>query len=399
MNLDDYRKKIDEIDSELLAKLEERMRVAEKIAEYKKAQGLPVADYMREKELLEKILEKSSPDLASYNRILYSGILEASKDHQRKITQDDSALTKEIQHALETTPKVFPQSATVACQGVQGAYSQEACEKLFKIPKIMFVKKFDGVFTAIESGLCEYGILPLENSSAGSVNQVYDLMMEHNFHIVRSARLKVNHCLLASSAVSKTSDADYNTNHNTGHIKDHIKNHIKEIYSHPQAISQCAKYIKALGDVKVVECENTAEAAKFVAESGRTDIAAIGSSENGRLYGLDIVESGIQDSGNNYTRFICISKNLEIYPGANKTSIMMTLPHKPGSLYNVLARFNAMGINLEKLESRPLPDKDFEFMFYFDIQESVYSDEFLRMINQLEDMSLDFKYLGSYLDV
>ncbi len=379
MSMDDYRKKIDEIDSVILAKLEERMRVAEDIAKYKKDNGLPITDYLRERELMDKITEKSSADLAEYSRMLYRDILEMSKDHQHKIIQEDSELVKEIRAALKDTPDLFPSAASVACQGVPGAYSQEACDKLFKMPNIMFVKNFDGVFAAIDKGLCKYGILPLENSSAGSVNQVYDLMMEHNFHIVRSTRLKVNHCLLANPGAKKES--------------------IKEIYSHPQALAQCAKYLKTFDGAEVHECENTATAAKFVSESGRSDIAAIGSDINGRLYNLDCLASGIQDSGNNYTRFICISKDMEIYPGANKTSIMMTLPHKPGSLYNVLARFNAMGINLEKLESRPLPDKDFEFMFYFDIQESVYSEEFVRMINQLDEVSLEFRYLGSYLEV
>lgn len=378
MSLDDYRKEIDEIDDVLIEKLEQRMRIAEKIAEYKKEKSLPAFDYLREREKLDEIIEKSSSDLAGYNKILFSSILEVSKDHQLKTIQQESHVVKDVKIALKNTPEIFPESAVVACQGTQGAYSQEACDKMFKLPRIMYMKNFNGVFAAIKDGLCEYGILPLENSSAGSVNQVYDLMMEYNFHIVKSIRIKVNHYLLAKPGVKKED--------------------IKEIVSHPQAINQCEKYLKNFPMAKITEFENTAEAAKMVAESDRTDIAAIGSGENGKLYGLEPLDSGIQDNENNYTRFICISKDLEIYPGANKTSIMMVLDHKPGALYNVLARFNAMGVNLEKLESRPLPSRDFEFMFYFDIAESVYSDEFVRMLNQLEEMSRKFKYLGSYLD-
>ena len=378
MSLEGYRKKIDELDCDILSKLEERMRVAEKIARVKKEEGLPIENLLREKELMNGILEKSSPDLVGYNRILYNTIFELSKDHQRKVINEESVLIGEIRKAMESTSGDLPQNPVVACQGIQGAYSQEACEKLFKMPKIMYVENFSGVFSAIESGLCQYGILPLENSSAGSVNQVYNLMMEYDFHIVRSIKLKINHYLLALPGV-KASD-------------------IKEIISHPQALAQCEEYLRKYPNARITECENTAIAAKRVSESRRSDFAAIGSEENGRLYGLNTLDDCIQDRENNYTRFIAISKKLEIYPGANKTSLMMVLDHKPGALYNVLARFNAMGINLEKLESRPLPERDFEFMFYFDIQESVYSEEFVRMINQLEEISREFKYLGSYLD-
>ena len=137
----------------------------------------------------------------------------------------------------------------------------------------------------------------------------------------------------------------------------------------------------------------------MVAESGRTDVAAIASSENRDLYGLEVIEEAIQDNDNNYTRFICITKDLEIFPGANRTSLMLVTNHKPGSLYQVLARFNAMGINIIKLESRPIPSTDFEFMFYFDIDESVYSDNFIRMINQLNLNCREFIYLGSYIEL
>ena len=377
--LKDCRVKIDSIDEQLIKLLDERMRVAEDIAAIKREEGRPVADLIREREKLQKIEESSAPDMAAYNRILWNSIMELSKDHQMQAASEETPLVKEIRRAIESTEKVFPETAAVACQGVPGAYSETACGKFFKMPRIMFVKSFEGVFSAINSGLCRYGVLPLENSTAGSVNKVYDLMMKYDFHIVKSARVKINHCLLALPGAKPAG--------------------IREIRSHEQALAQCESYLKRFPDALITPCENTAAAAKYVAESGRTDIAAIGSEENGRLYGLECLDSGIQDSQNNYTRFICISKDLEIYPGACKTSIMMTLDHKPGSLYNVLARFNAAGINLEKLESRPLPDRDFEFMFYFDIGETVYSDGFIRMMNQLEEVSRQFKYLGSYSEV
>ena len=213
-----------------------------------------------------------------------------------------------------------------------------------KTPFIMYFKNFEGVFTAIEQGLCQYGILPIENSTAGSVKKVYDLMIHHKFSIVRTFRLKIDHNLLANPGADLTT--------------------IKEIYSHEQAINQCSGFLAQLPGVKVIPVENTAVAAEMVASSGRTDVAAISSRSCMELYGLVSLATSIQDEGNNRTRFICISKNLEIYPGSDKTSIMMILNHRPGALYRVLARLYALGINVTTLESRPLPDRDFEFMFY-----------------------------------
>ena len=379
MNLEDYRKQIDVIDKEIVEKLEQRMRTAENIAKYKKENHLDVLDALREREKLEEITEMASDDMASYTRILYNTIMEVSKDHQRKFTHEDTPLVKSIKEAIEVTPKVFPVQATVACQGVEGAYSQQACDKLFKMPKIMYMKNFNGVFAAINQGLCQYGILPLENSTAGSVNQVYDLMMKYNFHIIKSVKLKIDHSLLAKKGTDKQE--------------------IKEIFSHEQAIMQCQDYLKNFPLAKITICENTAEAAKMVAESERTDVAALASYTCGQLYGLNCIEEDVQDNGNNYTRFICISKNMEIYPGSNKTSLMLVVGHRPGSLYNVLARFNALGINIFKLESRPIPERDFDFMFYFDIEAEVYSEEFLRLMNQIQELSQEFKYLGSYTEI
>jgi chorismate mutase/prephenate dehydratase len=236
------------------------------------------------------------------------------------------------------------------------------------------------VFSAVRDGLCEYGVLPLENSTAGSVNMVYDLMMRYDFKIARSVRLKVDHNLLVREGVAK---AD-----------------IREVFSHEQAIQQCAGYLKTLGkDVKITAVANTAEAAKMVAQSGRNDAAALSSRSCAKLYGLSCLESSVQDKGNNYTRFICITKNMEIYPGANRTSVMLTTAHRPGSLYQVLGRIYALGVNVVKLESRPIPERDFEFMFYFDLEADVYSDEFKRLMCELEAMCEEFHYLGSYLEI
>ena len=380
MELQELRSKIDEIDAQLTKLFEARMDVAAEIGAWKRENHMPVLDAARERDKLNAIAAESREDMQTYTQMLYSMIFELSRSHQSDLTRSQSSLRKEVEQAIEGTDRLFPTSPIIACQGTEGAYSQIAGTRMFKSPKIMYFKSFDSVFSAIESGFCQYGILPIENSSAGSVKKVYDLMLRHKFYVVRSCRLKIDHNLLAAPGVKKED--------------------IREIFSHQQALDQCAGYLEQFGpDVKITRCENTAMAAEAVAKSERRDIAAIASYDCASLYGLKCLESDIQDRGNNYTRFICISKKLEIYPGANRTTVMMTLPHRPGSLCRALSRFYSLGINITKLESRPLPERDFQVMFYFDLETSVYSGECGRMIDDLDSISEDFRYLGSYSEV
>lgn len=243
----------------------------------------------------------------------------------------------------------------------------------------MYFKTFEAVFNAVDKGMCRYGILPIENSSAGSVNQVYDLMKKFRFSIVRGVKLRINHTLLAKKGVQLEG--------------------IKEIYSHEQGLNQCSEFLRANPQIKANVCENTAVAAKLVAQSDRTDIAAISSRECAELYGLQILSDHIQNSDNNYTRFICISRSLEIYPGADKMSLMFSLPHRPGTLYSVITKFATLGLNLTKLESRPIPGKDFEFMFYFDASVSAHSEELLKLLAELEGTLEQFSFLGCYAEI
>ena len=379
MNLSDLRVEIDKIDDQMVSLFAQRMDIAAQIADFKKENGMPILVPAREREKLQDVAEKAGTEMANYTRALYSMLFELSRSYQSKRNAIATPLYHQIMDSIENTPKLFPQAPMVACQGVEGAYSQIACEKMIKNPYIMYFKNFDGVFNAIEQGLCQYGILPIENSTAGSVKTVYDLMIKHNFSIVRTFRLKIDHNLLVNKG-AKLSD-------------------ITEIYSHEQAINQCRTYLDALPGVKVIPVENTAVAAQMVAQSGRKDVAALSSRTCAELYGLDCLAASVQDKGNNRTRFICISKNLEIYPGSDKTSIMMVLSHKPGALYKVLARLYVLGINVTKLESRPIPDRDFEFMFYFDLETSIYSEEFAQLMCELDELCEEFKYLGSYNEV
>ena len=379
MDIQELRHQIDEIDDQLVELFTQRMAVAANISAYKKERNLPIYVPAREREKLQDVAKKAGVDMANYTQVLYSMIFELSRSYQSKLGDSVSPLYQNITEAIQNTPKLFPQQAMVACQGVEGAYSQIACEKMFKKPGILYFKNFEGVFQAIDKGLCQYGILPIENSTAGSVKKVYDLMIRHSFSIVRTFRLKIDHNLLANPGTTLES--------------------IKEVYSHEQAINQCADFLSTLKGIKIIPVENTAIAAEMVANSGRTDVAALSSRSCAELYGLKNLAASVQDKGNNYTRFICISKKMEIYPGADKTSIMMVLDHKPGALYKVLARLYVLGINVTKLESRPLPDRDFEFMFYFDLDTSIYSEEFVQLMCELDDLCEEFQYLGSYSEV
>lgn len=378
MSIQDYRQEIDKVDEELVRLFNKRMEVIKEVAEFKKESKTPLYDGERERQLIAKAAERSAQDTELYTRVLFSTLTNVSRAYQSRMLSADKQLADTISTALENTPKLFPERAIVACQGTEGAYSQHACEKMFKLPQIMYMASFEAVFKAVDSGLCRYGILPLENSTAGSVSMVYDLMSQYNFYIVRSVRCRINHALL-SKATSLSQ--------------------IKEIWSHEQAIDQCAQFLSEHKDIKVVPFGNTAAAAKEIAESGRTDVAVIASPDCAALYGLNVLKRNIRDNASNDTRFICISKELEVYPGADRTSMKLTLPHRPGSLYHILAKFFASDINLVKLESRPLPGSDFEFMFYFDVSESVYSPVLSTLLCELDAETEDFEYLGSYTEL
>lgn len=379
--LSELRQEIDRIDAEIFRLFSERAEVSGDVAAYKREHGMRVFDPARERAKVADAASRAPEDLATYAQVLMELLMEASRSRQHALLADsaDDPTLAHIQQARAATPELFPPSARVSCQGVEGAYSQIAAERIFRHPQISYAPTFDAVFRTVEQGLARYGVLPLENSTAGSVNQMYDLMMEHSFHIVRTTRVKIDHNLLALPGAEFSS--------------------IRDIYSHEQAIGQCAEFLSGLPDVRVHVCENTAVAARRVAESGRTDAAALSSRPCADLYGLEVLASAVQDRDNNYTRFACISKDLEVYPGADRASLMIVLPHAPGALYKLLAKFYALDINILKLESRPIPERDFEFMFYFDIACPVAAPEFSSLMATIGSLCQECRFLGSYTEV
>lgn len=378
-DLSEIRKRIDAIDTQICDLFSQRMQCTHEVAEYKRANNKPVLDRGRERAKLADVASKVPEPLRDYSQVLFNLIMEISRAQQSAENNQDSPLAGQIARAVSDTPALFPQSAFVACQGVEGAYSQHAADRLFKHATINYFEEFEGVFRAVDQGFCKYGVLPVENSTAGTVNQVYDLMMRHKFSIVRSVRIKVDHNLLALPGAKLEG--------------------IRDIYSHQQAINQSRQFLDSLPNVTVHVAENTAAAAKMVAESGRTDVAALSSRSCAELYNLVALARNVQDSDANYTRFACIAKDLEIYPGADRTSLMVVTKNDPGSLYKVLARFYALDINLVKLESRPIPNSDFDFMFYFDVECPVAAPEFASLIASLDDVCEEYRYLGSYSEL
>ena len=379
MDLKDLRKQIDQVDNELIQLFAQRMQIAEEVARYKRIHNLPTYVPERERQILQEVATKVPEDMKNYAQVMYSMLFELSRSYQRKHNPASMDLYQTIQDAIENTPKIFESSPIVACQGAEGSYSQHACEKMFKSPDIMHFKNYESVFHAVEKGLCRYGVVPIENSVVGSVKTIYELLVRYGFSVVRSYSMRTDYCLIVPKG-TKLED-------------------IKTIYSHQRAIVQCTEFLGNLAGVRLISVESTADAASMVANCSRCDVAAIASRSCASIYGLDVLKSSIQDSSNNRTRFICFSKNLEIYPGADKTTLMMELNHTSGALYKVLARLFIHGINILKLESRVIPDNDFEIMFYFELETSIYSDEFMHLMCELDDLCVDFKYLGSFTEV
>ena len=377
MELSDIRARIDAIDDELARLFARRMDCAREVAAAKQVTGKAIRDRARERQIVNRLTRLVGDDYAPYISSLYAHIFDLSRGYQSSLGQYPDGVAAAIAKGLsETEGKGLPAHALVACQGMEGSYQQQACMKLFRYPDILYFDSFDKVFRAVEQGMCQYGILPIENSTAGSVTQVYDLMEQHHFYICGAQKLRIDHRLLRKNAASATP--------------------IAEVVSHEQALRQCSRFLEDHPEIKVTRMENTATAAACVASSGRDDLAAIASRACAELYGLDIARDDVSNSEYNYTRFICISRRLEIYPRARKISLMLSLAHEPGALNAVVSRLAIAGVNLLKLESRPIPGREFEFQFFFDMAASVADPDVVRLLGELESHCERFVFLGCY---
>ncbi|MHC1694301.1 MAG: bifunctional chorismate mutase/prephenate dehydratase [Eubacteriales bacterium] len=378
MNLDTLREKINSLDEEIVRLYVERMKVAGEVADYKLRHGLPVFQQGREEEVLKRVSGMAGADYGDGVRLLYMAMMDVSKSYQHMTGKTPSPLRDKLNLAISRPFEIDRPGIAVACQGVPGAYSDIACSVAFSSPSKQYYSTFEDIFEAVRRGEAVYGILPIENSTAGSVLQVYDLMKKYSFYIHQSVKLSVEHCLLVKSGTR---------------LED-----IKEIYTHEQALGQCSEFLSAHPEITANVYSNTAAAAKLVSESERGDIAAIASFDCARLYNLEVLHKGLQNKQANFTRFICFSTALNVPTGASKISISLKVPHTTGSLYRILSRFAVCALNLSKIESRPIPGMDFEFMFYFDFEGSVRDNHVVDLLCGLERELDYFEFLGNYIE-
>ena len=369
--INELRKEIDDIDSELIELFCRRMERAKQIGLLKKQSGTPVLDRAREKVVLEKAY-LNGKEYGDFARRLFSDIMELSRELQYKDANYDSELRCAVAQAGDIPENV---DLAVACQGIKGANSFEAARSLFPDADLRGYKTFEGVFEAVNSGQVGFGVLPVENSTAGSVSAVYDLILKYRFYIVGAADKQIEHCLAG--------------------LKQSTLEDIETVWSHPQALSQCERYISGY-NFSAVPKSNTAVAAREVAAEKRLNVAAICSPAAAKEYGLKILERSLQDNLFNTTRFIVISKKLYIPDDANKISLCFSLPHVKGSLYTLLCRFNSLGLNLTKIESRPSKGREFEYLFYLDFTGNIHNESVLNLISQLSMDLPEFSFLGNY---
>lgn len=372
--LENLRKQIDEIDAELLPLFLKRMDCSAAIAKYKKANNLPVLDRVREKEILDNKTALADKDKSTAVRDFFSAIMSISSASQKKILAPDAAdvdLCKIFDRGeLKSDP-------TVAYQGIAGANSETALIKIFgNSCKSVNTMTFAEVLDAVEKGDADYGILPLENSSTGSISDVYDLLESREFYIVGEVDIPIEHCLVGL----QSSD-----------IRD-----VRTVYSHEQGYLQCKDFFKNYPKIEFQAYYNTALAAKLIAGSGDNSKAAIADKRTADIYGLKILAENISSSDNNITRFAAIAKRGVLNEKCNKISILFSLPNESGSLNHILSEFADNGLNLVKIESRPIHDKNFEYMFFVDFEGNLLDEKVREIINTIAKNTSYLKLLGNY---
>ncbi len=375
-DLSAIRQDIDRIDRELLGLLQRRMDCSQEVAAYKLAHGLPVLNAGREQEILDRI-RREGGEYGDAAALIFSTVMDVSRGLQHRRMAGGQPLRDRLAAASHVL--IPAADARVVCSGRAGAFAHEAARRLFPGgPLPRFVASFAEVFAAVEEGSADYGVVPVENSSTGSVHEVYDLMMNSHFSIAGAVELPVHHCLLG---VKGADSADLRT-----------------VYSHPQALSQCSQYLATRG-LESRPYSNTAAAAEMIAAAGDPHMGAIASRTAGDLYGLDILEENIQNVSENTTRFLAIASRLTLPADADRISLIFTLPHVTGSLYRILARFAMQGLNLTKLESRPVKNGEFEYAFYLDFEGNLRSEATVDLLCALSEELPVFTFLGNYREL
>lgn len=374
LDLSEIRKNIDKIDDQLLDLFRQRMDLTCQVAQYKAAHNMVVFQSEREKAIIQSVRDRSPEELKSSAEFLFTNIMDISKCRQ------NNAITPAVEIPHKTAIKP---GATVAVQGISGAYGHAAAVKLFPNGKMDFHGSFAEVFEAVENGSADYGVVPVENSTAGEVTANMELLEKHSVYINRTVTVPCTHVLAAKHGV-RSGD-------------------IKIIFGHEQAIRQCGEYISSRPYLTVIPYANNAMAAQMVAENRSSELGCICSRECAEMHGLDVVEPAIAADPNNATRFICISKEIEVYDGADTVAVSVSLPHISGSLYRMLTKFAVNELDLTKIQSKPLPleyrTDENEFMFYLEFSGSIDQPVVLRLLNNFETEYSYFRLHGNFSEV
>ena len=377
--LEQYRAEIDRIDGELVKLFLERMAVTQKVGEYKQGRGIPVLDPARERRVVAaRAAMTDDPARKTDLAALYECIMGLSRRQQRQLVAEGEGDPDYAAFAAALRDRRTPvERPRVVYQGEPGCFSEAAAADFFGDGvDSRGLPWFPDVFAALERGEADYAVLPVENSSTGSIRQVYDLLAQYNYYIVGECQVKVEHCLMALPGVA---------------LED-----IQTVCSHEQGLMQCEKYLDGHRNWRRTPTLDTAGAAKLVAGTGDRAAAAIGPRRAAAIYGLNILAEAINYNAMNHTRFVVVSPRLELRPGRDKISAVFRLPHESGSLHSILTVFAVQGLNLLKLESRPIPGRGWEYLFFLDFTGDVLAPEMDGVLHELGQLSAQFRILGNF---
>ena len=376
--LEQFRAAIDGIDRQIVALFEQRMDITRQVGEYKQRVGMPVLDPGREREVIAKKLEwLRDPALKTDVTELYEAIMAISRRQQRMLVREQGDPTFErIMSRIRQARQPVAQPRVVY-QGEPGAYSEMAALNFFGNGiSPLGLKQFEDVFAAVKSGRADYGVLPIENTSTGAIRQIYDLLDSYECFLVGETTVKVTHCLMALPG-TKLED-------------------ITSVYSHEQGLFQCERFLSRYPHWKRIPQEDTAGSAKMVAELGDPARAAICSSRSAELYGLEILAEGINHNVDNTTRFVIVSPHMELREGRDKISTCFHIPHQSGSLREILTIFAVHGLNMVRLESRPVQGHNFEYMFFLEFTGDLLSPEMPAVLHELSQTTDRFRIFGNF---
>ncbi|MBD5545120.1 MAG: prephenate dehydratase [Lachnospiraceae bacterium] len=375
MDLGEIRKELDAIDEKIVALYEERMKACERVAEYKIQTGKPVFDKEREEAKLKQVTSLASNQFNKQGiGELFEQIMSTSRKRQYQLLNSHGMggkLSFEPVDALET------KDAVVVFQGAEGAYSQAAMAEYFGNGTNNFhVDTFREAMVAISQEKADYAVLPIENSTAGIVNEIYDLLVEFKNYIVGEQIIKIEHCLLGIPG---------------SRIED-----IQTVYSHPQSLMQSSRFLNEHKRWQQISLENNAFAARKVAKEQDKTKAAIAGAYAGEVNGLTILKQGVNHCSTNSTRFIIVTNKNIFTKNAKKVSVCFEIPHESGSLYRMLSHFIYNRLNLTKIESRPIEGRNWEYRFFLDFEGNLLDSSVQNALKGLAAESIDFKLLGNY---